>query len=198
MIKELLAKKERYAHAVGPTIRARRKELGMTMQELADRCELSGAFISLVERGKSNFSLVSLQAIAEALGVDIGYFIDVPEGEGLVKRSATPEYLGVDSPVNYILLSSQFPNQQMEQLIMEIPPGYKFPSMKREGEGFIYVLSGEVNICIGDEEFDLGEGDSIHFDYSMGISTKNPSTKKARALWCGTPAWLHRNLSGET
>ena len=195
MIKELLKKKERYAHAVGPAIRQRRKELGMTMQQLADKCELSGAFISLVERGKSNFSLVSLQSIAEALDVEIGYFIDVPEGEGLVKRANNQEYLDVDSPVNYTLLSSQFPNQKMEQLILEVPPHYQFPYVKREGEGFIYMLSGQLTIRIDEEESTLGEGDSVHFDYQMGVYTENPGDQMARILWCGSPAWLHRNLS---
>lgn len=195
MIKELLAKKERYAHAVGPAIRARRKELGMTVQVLAEKCQLSAAFISLVERGKSNFSLVSLQSIAEALEVDIDYFIDVPEGEGLVKRKKNPEYLDLDSPVNYILLSSQIPNQQMEQLILEVPPGHKFPYVKRVGEGFIYVLSGKIKIRIGEEESLLGNGDSVHFDYQLGVDTENPGNSTTRILWCGSPAWLHRNLS---
>lgn len=195
MIKELLKKKERYAHAVGPAIRRRRKELGMTMQQLAEKCELSGAFISLVERGKSNFSLVSLQSIAEALDVEIGYFIDVPEGEGLVRRANNQEYLDIDSPVNYTLLSSQIPNQKMEQLILEIPAHYQFPKVKREGEGFIYILSGELIVRIGEEESKLGPGDSVHFDYQMGLDAENPGDQVARTLWCGSPAWLHRNLS---
>ncbi|NIB40491.1 XRE family transcriptional regulator [Pseudomaricurvus alkylphenolicus] len=195
MIKELLKKKERYAHAVGPAIRARRKDMGMTMQQLADKCELSSAFISLVERGKSSFSLVSLQSIAEALEVEIGYFIDVPEGEGLVHRANKPEYLDIDHPVKYRLLSSQFPNQKMEQLITEVPPHYRFPYVKREGEGFIYVLEGRLAIKIGEEETVLDEGDSVHFDYQMGVDTENPTDALTRLLWCGSPAWLHQNLS---
>jgi len=195
MIKELLEKKERYAHAVGPAIRSKRQELGMTMQELAEQCNLSGAFISLVERGKSNLSLVSLQSISEALGVDIDYFVDIPDGEGLVKRADSPEYIDLDSPVRYVVLSSQFPNQQMEQLLLEVPAGYQFPSVKRSGEGFIYVLSGEITIVIGGDESCLKKGDSVHFDYQMGVSTKNTASEETKVLWCGSPAWLHKDLT---
>ena len=196
MIKELLAKKDRYAHAVGPAVRARRKEMGMTLQQLAASTQLSGAFISLVERGKSSLSLASLHAIAEALEVEIGYFIDVPEGEGLVRRADAPEYLDIDSPVRYQVLSSQFPNQQMEQLIMEVPPHHRFPSIKREGEGFTYILEGQMEMVVGGEKSLLRKGDSIHFDYQLGLDAANPGDEVARILWCGTPAWLHKSISG--
>ncbi|MBN7796631.1 cupin domain-containing protein [Parahaliea mediterranea] len=195
MLKELLEKKEKYGHSVGPAIRARRKELGMTVVQLAGKSGLSGAFISLIERGKSSYSLVSLQSIAEALDVDIGYFIDVPEGESLVKRAGANDYLDIDSPVKYRLLSSSLPHQRMEQISMEIPPGYQFPFVKRDGEGFIYVLEGELVITVAGDESVLGPGDSIHYDYQAGIGTANHSEKPTVLLWCGAPAWLHKNLT---
>lgn len=50
-------------------IRAMRRERGMTQEELAQKTGFDRTYISLVERGKRNISLLNLCRLAEALGV---------------------------------------------------------------------------------------------------------------------------------
>ena len=50
-------------------VRARRKELGLSQEELADRAEVHRTFIGHVERAESNVSLNNIARISEALGV---------------------------------------------------------------------------------------------------------------------------------
>ncbi len=64
----------------GQMIRARRVQLGLTLQQLGEKAGLSPAFISLVERNKASPSLVSLLNLARALDVKASAFMEIPAG----------------------------------------------------------------------------------------------------------------------
>lgn len=65
--KELI-RKERLR--IGLNILIRRRELHMTQNELAEASGVSRTQISSMERGRTNFRMEALFAIAEALGVE--------------------------------------------------------------------------------------------------------------------------------
>lgn len=71
---------------VGSRIRAIRKKHEITQEELAKRLDLSVAFLSRVERGKSHISLKRLAELSQMLDVSISYLL-----EGSVEN--TNEYL---------------------------------------------------------------------------------------------------------
>jgi transcriptional regulator with XRE-family HTH domain len=60
---------------VGQKLKHRRNELNLSLRALAEKTDLSAAFLSQIECGKSNPSLNSLQRIAEALHVSLSYFL---------------------------------------------------------------------------------------------------------------------------
>ncbi|MFK8030200.1 MAG: helix-turn-helix domain-containing protein [Gammaproteobacteria bacterium] len=174
--------------SIGTLLKARRNELGLTLQELADKSELSAAFLSQAERGKATPSIVSLINIAAALETDIHYFITPPAPTSLVRRADEPEYVGIDSPVTYRRLDAEIRNQKMSALHMELPPGIELPTVHRsEGEDFFYVLEGEVEQAIGDELFVLKAGDSTHHNTQVDHSVVNRSDAVAKLIWVGTP-----------
>jgi len=174
--------------SIGGLLKARRRELGLTLQELAARSELSAAFLSQAERGKATPSIVSLINIAKALETDIHYFITPPAPTSLVRRADDPQYVNIDSPVVYKRLDAEIRNQRMSALVMEIPPGTRLPAVHRdEGEDFFYVLEGEVEQRIGDKVFTLGKGDSAHHNTQIDHDVVNNSDEVAKLLWVGTP-----------
>jgi transcriptional regulator with XRE-family HTH domain len=174
--------------AIGSAVHARRKRMGFTLNELAERSGLSAPFISQVERGLAGPSIVSLIALAEALDVDINYFVSVPRPNQIVRRGDAPEYIQSGLPARYIRLSGRHEERKMEALLMEIPAGLGSPTTKRDGEGFWYLLEGEIEMTVGKETFSLTAGDSAHFDQRHPYSMRNPGTVTARILWAGTPA----------
>ncbi|MEM8984386.1 MAG: XRE family transcriptional regulator [Pseudomonadota bacterium] len=174
--------------SIGGLLKARRQELGLTLQELAKRAELSAAFISQAERGKATPSIVSLINLARALEVEIGYFIEPPAPTSLVRRGDDPQYVEIDSPVTYARLDTNIRNQRMNALLMEIPPGTRLPVVRRaEGEDFFYILEGEVQQSIGGETFTLRKGDSAHYNTQVDHDVVNNSDQVAVTLWVGTP-----------
>ncbi len=71
---------------------------------------------------------------------------------------------------------------------MSIPSGTVAPTTAREGEGFYYVLEGQLKVTLGQETFILGAGDSAHFEPRHAFQMANPGKKVPRMLWVGTPA----------
>ncbi|HZN94564.1 MAG TPA: helix-turn-helix domain-containing protein, partial [Myxococcales bacterium] len=55
--------------ALGERVRALRRERGQTLRELAHRAGLSERFLSELESGRANISVLNLEAVAGALGV---------------------------------------------------------------------------------------------------------------------------------
>src|ERR671913_2428458 len=62
---------------VGSLLRRERHKRRLTLVQVAERAEISPAFLSLVERRKATPSLGSFAAIADALGLPITAFLDV-------------------------------------------------------------------------------------------------------------------------
>lgn len=159
----------------------------MTLQALADASGLSAPFLSQAERNQTIPSLVSLSALASALNVEIGYFMEVPKDENIVRRADDPEFIDIDSPVIYHQLSSALPGQMMDAILMTIPPGHRFPIDQREGEDFLFVVEGELVSQVGEVRTVLKRGDSMHFRSQTPHSACNDSDSDAVLLYVGTP-----------
>lgn len=55
----------------GQRLREKRTELGISQEAFADKCGLDRTYISGIERGKRNVSLLNIDKIAKALGASI-------------------------------------------------------------------------------------------------------------------------------
>ncbi|MEQ8514236.1 MAG: XRE family transcriptional regulator [Chromatocurvus sp.] len=177
--------------SLGGLLKAKRLAHGLTLQELAEKAELSAAFLSQAERGKATPSIVSLINIARSLDTDIHYFISPPSPADLVSKGDDPQYLNLDSPISYRVLNASIPNQQMSALLMDIPPGVELPAVHREqGEDIFYIIKGRVEQMIGDRTFQLKAGDCVHINTQLDHNIINKSKGIATILWVGTPVLL--------
>ena len=188
MLKREQPSNARQVIPAGEMIRARRLELGLTLQELAGKTKLSIAFISQVERNKAAASMVSLMNIARALDVRVTMFMEIPTGEAPVRRRDNPQRIEVDSPVEYVQLSAGMKFQQMDAILMVIPPGHVFPVDQREGEDFLYMLRGELYSELGGMKLTLKEGDSMHFNSRTPHTASNLTDEDVHVLYVGTPS----------
>jgi transcriptional regulator with XRE-family HTH domain len=144
---------------------------------------LSAPFLSQVERDHTTPSITSLLAIAQALEVDIHYFISPPPPSQVVRRASDPELLDMGNAIRYERLTGKHGERQMEALLMTIPPRASTRATTRGG-----VLDGKLSVTLGRETFILGNGDSVHFDQRHPYKMANVSKKMLRILWVGTPA----------
>ncbi|MGV6825985.1 MAG: helix-turn-helix domain-containing protein [bacterium] len=179
---------QKIGKSIPALLKAKRKEKKMTLQELAQKAELSPAFVSQAERGKAAPSIISLIQLAGALDTDINYFLTPPKSNDLVRRADNPVVVDIDSPIVYHSLDGDVPNKQLNALYFEIPDGSDGTDVHRsEGEDFFYVLEGNVTIRIGGEHYFLAPGDCAHINSQLDHSVKNESGSVAKVLWVGTP-----------
>lgn len=60
---------------IGERIKNRRKEIGLTQEQLAEKLDVTVGYISQCERGISKINLEKLSEISDILSCDIGYFV---------------------------------------------------------------------------------------------------------------------------
>ncbi len=173
---------------VGVRINARRKELGLTIRELARRTGLSASFISQVEHNKTKISLDSLRLISEHLDISIQFFFSDPlpeisyptaiapceddiaaslamEYSPVVRAGCRPRLYLPDSGVNYELLVKDL-TRQMEPIFGHLSPktGNVARRLRKPTEEFIFVLAGKLLVGLAEKEYILNPGDSIYFE----------------------------------
>jgi len=174
---------------IGPLIRARRRQLHMTLQELADAAGISVGYVSQVERDLATPSLGTLAHIARSLDVDVDYFIATPElGSALSRAGERPSFAVSGSSIGYERIGTDFAGNLLSSFILKIPPGYRSETVSHEGEEIVYVLEGELVVRVEPDEVVLRGGDAFHFRGTRPHSWWNSSDATARLLWTGTVA----------
>jgi transcriptional regulator with XRE-family HTH domain len=171
---------------IGERIRARRRELRLTLQQLAKSTGLSIGFISLVERGQTSPSLSSLTNIATALDLPLGALVDAPESpQSDSYQDSRPRFAVENGRIAYERLSTVFAGSCVHAVKMLMPAGYMSETVLHAGEEFVFVLQGEIEYRVDRKLYKLKVGDSVHFDATKPHSVKAVGGE-AQVLWVGT------------
>lgn len=172
---------------VGSLIRRERQKRDMTMAQLCEVARISQAFLSLVERGKSTPSLGTLSGIAKALALPVSAFLQLGLPPNSVTREGSRPQFSVDgSPVRYERMSTVFPGQHVDALMMHVPPGFKSNPISNVGEEWVFIIEGELVQTVDDTRVLLRAGDSCHFRGDSPHSYENKGPKEVKMIWVGT------------
>lgn len=154
---------------LGERIRARRKELDLSLRELAEVVGLTSSFLSLIERDQSSPSIESLRKISLALEVPVFYFLLEPYDKSPVVRHNQQLVLKDEVSNHVYKLLSPSLYHKMEALLFEQEPnGENFATpLKQYTEEFIYVLQGTLELELGNQIYTIETGDSAYFDSPM-------------------------------
>lgn len=159
---------------IGSKVKALRESKDISLADLAERSGLDIGFCRSLEENMELPTIGDLIKVSRALGIRLGMLLDDYQDEGpVVHRADNRKWEKVlrssgneNSGIAYYSLSSRKGNRHMETYSLEIEPsviGEKHFS-NHEGEEFLYVLSGEVELFYGKETYILKQGDSIYYD----------------------------------
>ena len=178
---------------IGAKIKKIRQAQKLSLQDLAERTMMTVSQIRKLEDKRIIPSLSPLIKIARALGVRLGTLLDDIEQQGpVVVRSGGRQegvrFISNESEVrehlNFYSLAADKSGRAMEPFIVEIEPSrqsdYRLSS--HEGEEFIYVLEGQVEINYGKELILLGKGDSVYLDSIVVHNVHAGNRQPARIL----------------
>ncbi len=173
---------------IGKKIKDLRNRNGLTQQDLADRTELTKGFISQLERGQVSPSVVTLLDLIECLGTTPSEFFR-EETEEQIVFSENEYFEKIDESGNvkqWIVPPAQ--RYQMEPLRVEIQPQSRLEEdAPHDGEEFGYLLSGRLNLHLGDEVYHVKAGESFYYPAKKNHWLENPGKRPARLIWISTP-----------
>ena len=166
---------------IGNKIKLIREARALGVEEVSERSCLSAESIENIENGDLIPGLAPLIKIARVLGTRLGTFMDDQEelgpvvnragaereksGEGNIMRFSQRDN-ALSSDLDFFSLARNKADRHMDPFIIDIyePSGKEVKLSSHEGEEFIYVLEGTVEILYGKDEVRLEAGDSIYYD----------------------------------
>ena len=180
---------------VGAKIKGIRETKNLSVEEIAERSGLTVDQINSIETDQNLPSLGPLIKIARALGVRLGTFMDDNDALGPIvcraedrERDSSISFSNGASDarkhMEYHPLAQQKAGRHMEPFVIDINPEDtpEFQLSAHEGEEFIYVMNGEVEIVYGKETYTLKEGDSIFYDSIVKHHVHGAPGKSAKIL----------------
>jgi len=181
-------------HSVGIKIRQLREEQKLSIEQLAQQSKTHKKFIEELESDQLVPSIAPLVKIARGLGIQLSTLMDdAPVTGAVVSRQADlPEteigFSGLGSycasTLDFHPLAKNRQGRHMEPFIIDVHPTVpeECTFSFHEGEEFIFVLEGEIEVLYGGDQHILGVGDSIYYDSTTPHQVKTAGDKKARIL----------------
>ena len=168
---------------VGGKLRRLREDHGLSLADLSRRSTLDEAALRDYEDGKAVPPVGDLLKVANVLGVSIGHFFQtrIPDKRVEVVRAAERWTVRARSEAGgalnyrYQSLSHGLTEKLMQPFLVEVPPGQDsaLNRSQHEGEEFLFVLAGVLEVEIGGERHRLEPGDAIYYD------SRQPHTLRA-------------------
>lgn len=173
---------------VGEIINKLRKDKKMTLAELSEKSGVALATLSRMENGKMTGTLESHMNICRALEVNLpDLYRDLSDSKKTLEvreKRHKPEISVHNKKHTSEMLASNTLNKKMMPVMIKIEKGGATNKEEtRIGvEKFVYVLEGKVEAAIGNEKYNLTQGDTLYFESSLPHSFKNTGTGEVRFL----------------
>jgi transcriptional regulator with XRE-family HTH domain len=180
---------------IGGKIKSIRESKSLSVEEVAERSGMNRQQIERIEENVEIPSLAPLIKIARVLGVRLGTFLDDQTELGPVisrkkdyKEKNTIRFTENSSAtrkhMEYHSLSQDKAGRHMEPFLIDLDSSghTDFTLSSHEGEEFIFVLDGSVEVNYGKEKYVLEEGDCIYYDSIVAHHVHARNGASARIL----------------
>lgn len=167
---------------ISSQLKGKRKSQGITLQELANRAEVSKALISQIENNRTIPSLLVLINLIRSLGIDLNvFFEELVQGSGNGKLSVRRKeeyqtFYKEDAPLFTYrrILTKTISSLAVDFVLAEVKPqARQSAATTSDAYEFKYVIKGEIECNIGEETHALKEGDSLFFDGRVPHKSSN-------------------------
>ena len=174
-------KKKEPRPPIGAKIKKARTDKKFTLDRVANETGFSIDYLREVEAGKAIPPVGALLQIARALEIDSGSLLKEPESKLQTRIKAhtkrTDNYA-------YTTLTPGAENKHLKafRVTIEAQQDHKGVDYHHEGEEFVYVLAGKIEVAVGEHINVLEQGDSLHFNSGIRHKLKSVSDEKAELI----------------
>lgn len=175
--------------SIGPKLRELRVQRGMSLQQLAERSDVSAAAIHKIERSGMVPTITTLLKIAGALNRPVSYFVEETQSDNrpvsfIPAGSRRPlftshqgiDLAGISGPYGRFFLAGALSTIDVDASSGKRP-------MEHPGEELLYLLEGALELDVDGERYRLTPGDALHFRTDRPHRWRNPGTEPAKAVW---------------
>jgi transcriptional regulator with XRE-family HTH domain len=169
-------------------VRALRSELGLTLEALAAKCDVSRSMLSLIERGQSSPTAVVLEKVATGLGVALASLFE-DQGAPVSPISRRSERTPWRDPQSgYVRRNISPANFSSPLQIVEVslPAGacvaYETGAREVIIHQQVWVREGHVEVSVGKVTHRLGEDDCLAMQLNEPVAFHNPTRKTTRYI----------------
>lgn len=166
---------------VGKKIKSVRTRKKMTLDQVANETGCSIDYLKRVETGKEMPPVGTLLQIARALQIDSGFFL---KEQDETRKARAKAYAKRTDNYAYATLTPGAENKHLKafRVQIEAQKDHKGVGYQHEGEEFVYVLNGQVEISVGDHVNRLGPTESLHFNSAIQHHMRNVGKEDADLL----------------
>src|SRR5690242_21090765 len=174
------------AGGIGLRLRNLRLRRNLSLAGVAGNVGISVGFLSAIERGQMSASIGTLRKLARFYKTNILDFFDPSEANPHLVRPERRKVLEAGPGVRMELLA--WGNTVMEPHLFRIAPNAgSGESYTHEGEEFLLVLRGVLQLGLDGKQYRLKSGDSFYFESATPHHWKNPGRSETWVLWVNTP-----------
>lgn len=177
------------ADPVGKRVRSLRQAQNRTLANIAGEAGIAVSALSTFERTSQGLSVRALHDLAAALGTSVSALSGaVGDTARHLVRSGEWQSWPQTMPGVTVQLLAEGRNQMDCHRFVLAPGASSEGAYKHEGEEFIHVMSGQLEIALGPDELQvLNAGDSLYFKSSLHHAWKNSFDGETVLLWINTP-----------
>lgn len=181
--------------SLGPLMRQARKRQQSTLQQVAQRTDLSVSYLSQIERNLLTPTVGTLKRIATALGIPTGQLIAPEAGTtrtlvSVLRKHERKRIAFPQSSITYDLLMPDFRRRASALWLVGNPGAESGPAQSHEGEDIVIVLKGHLSVDVAGTWYELEEGDSICFNSELPHRWCNRGARITQAVWISSPPYL--------
>lgn len=175
---------------LGARLRRLRKERDLSLAEVADGTGISASFLSMVEKGQSDITVSRLMRLVHWFGVSVADLVQEPDHSPVrvVRADQRRSVRLADERISIQMLAPDGKHAMMPVINVYEAGGGMADAARHEGEEFVHVLEGAVELTVGDDEpIVLRAGDSAYYRADVPHAFRNAGPGDARFLGITTP-----------
>ena len=161
--------------SLGQRIKRLRESRGMSLDTLGNETGQATEYLASIEADEIIPPVALLLTLSRALEIDSGALLRDEEENEAAERRAEAVKVRTDR-YSYRVLTPEATHKHLKGFHVSIDPASDLEGAgyQHEGEEFVYVLNGQVNIKVGENINELSTGESLHFNSNLVHKLSNP------------------------
>jgi transcriptional regulator with XRE-family HTH domain len=171
-------------HTLGPRIRRLRQSRQISLETLANEIGYAVDYLQRIENDEVMPPVAVLLSLSRALEIDFSELLKDEDEESKAMERRPEAVRKRTDHYSYKVLTPKARHKHLKGFLVgiEAASDLEGPGYQHEGEEFVYVFKGQVEVTVGDNVNLLKQGGSLHFNSSLVHKLRNVGQEKCELI----------------